>query len=163
MAKYSAKLNYVFNASAKTLDFTNEPGFDVRNLFSVVNLTTGNTALYLIGIAGYGAAIDASGKVITLAQSTTGMNDSDTLIFVYDEGDDVLSDFVSVAIDGVDSDLSTLGSKGIYMKSTTIVELLTKIYAEQRITNILMSTLVGTNDNLDAMAIEIINSNASQQ
>jgi hypothetical protein len=163
MAKYSAKLNCIFDASAGTLDFTNVDGFDIRNLFSIVNLTTGNTALYLIGIAGYGAAIDASGKVITLAQSTTGMNDSDTLIFVYDEGDDVLSDFVSVAIDGVDSDLSTLGSKGIYIKSTPIVELLTKIYAEQRITNVLMSALVGTNDNLDAMATEIINSNASQQ
>jgi hypothetical protein len=149
MAKYSAKLNCIFNASAGTLDFTNVDGFDIRNLFSVVNVTTGNSALYLIGISGFGATIDTTGRVLTLAQSTASMNDDDALIFVYDTGEDAIADLAASA-----------AGRGIAVKDAEILEILGRIRAELRVGNIITAQIAGMSDDLAAMADEIANSNA---
>jgi hypothetical protein len=149
MAKYSAKLNYEFDASAGTLDFTNQDGFDVRNLFSVVNVSSSNAALYLIGISGFGATISTSGRVLTLAQSTAGMTDDDTLIFVYDAGEDAIAELAASA-----------AGRGIAVTDGQILEMLGRIRAELRVSNILTAHIAGVNDDLAAMADEIVTSNA---
>ena len=160
MSKYSYKPLYTFTPATGTLDFTPQAGFDVRNLFSIVNLTTGNTAIYLIGIAGYGATVDATGFVLTLQQSTIGMSATDTLLLVYDEGDDNLNDLLAYATDKSEPDNSRgRGTKGLYIRTERLEEQTLRLWAEQRLTNILLQKLIGDNSNLEIELSEIINSN----
>ena len=159
--KYSYKPNYTFTPAAGTINFTGMPGFDVRNLFSVVNLTTGNTAIYLAGIAGYGATVDATGMILTLQQSTAAMGATDTLLMVYDEGDDDFNDLLFVATDKPDPDNSIYSNvKGLYVRSPKWDDFQQRIWAEQRLTNILLQRLIGDNDDLVAVLAEIMNAHS---
>ena len=162
MSKYSYKPAYIFTPGAAnigTINFRGQAGFDVRNLFSIINVTTGNTAVYLVGIAGYGAAIDPTGTILTLQQSTASMSATDTLVMVYDEGDDDFNDLMAYATDKSDPDNSTgRGTKGLYIRSPKGEDLALNNWAEQRLTNILLQKLIGDNEDLDAQLAEIINS-----
>lgn len=159
--KYSYKPIYTFNPAAGTINFQAQPGFDFHNLFSIINVTTGNAAIYMVGIGGYGASIDATGTILTLQQSTSIMNSTDTLVMVYDEGKEVLSELLYFATDKRDDEhpLEVL-PKGLYIRQPKMDGLALTIWAESRLTNILLQKLIGDNENLDTQLAEIINTNS---
>jgi hypothetical protein len=163
MSKYSYKPSYTFTpgvAGAGTINLLAAPGFDIRNLFSVVNITTGNASLYLAGIPGFGATVDATGYVLTLAQDTSSMSAADTLLFVYDEGEDNLNDLLAYATDRSDPDNSLgTGTKGLYIRYPKGDDMSLKNWAEQRITNVLLQQLLGDNSDLDSLLNEIVKAN----
>ena len=70
-----------FNAAAKTLDFSGVAGFDIRNLWAVINLTR-DSIIYAIGTTGKGYSLLA-GTTVTLDFDTTTYADTDTLFVIY--------------------------------------------------------------------------------
>ncbi len=72
----------------RTLDFSGVPGFDIRALLAVVDLTQG-AILYAAGKPGLGYTALA-GSVVSLAVDTSEMAASDKLLILYDDGTDVL-------------------------------------------------------------------------
>ncbi|MGX9981118.1 hypothetical protein [Methylobacterium fujisawaense] len=72
----------------RTLDFSGVPGFDIRALLAVVDLTQG-AILYAAGKPGLGYTALA-GSVVSLAVDTAEMAASDKLLILYDDGTDVL-------------------------------------------------------------------------
>ena len=72
----------LFNPSAKTLDFTQYPNFEVNRLYAVINITQ-NTPLYIAGGPGYGIS-SINGGVITLSCDTSTHNTSDSINIYYD-------------------------------------------------------------------------------
>lgn len=75
---------YTFNVSAKTLDLSAISGFNIRNLYAVLNQTTG-VAVYLTVSPGQGYSSIAAG-VLTLQASLAGMSNSDDLLILYEDG-----------------------------------------------------------------------------
>jgi hypothetical protein len=69
---------YTFDASAKTLTFTED--IILQHLLLVTNITS-NQIIYNFACDGYGGTL--SGKVVTLEYDTTSMLDTDTLTVMY--------------------------------------------------------------------------------
>ena len=74
---------YTFTPGSSTLNLSGIAGFDVRNLFAVINLKTG--ALIYAPLAGTGYSA-LSGTTLTLAGWMSGPSASDPLLILYDEG-----------------------------------------------------------------------------
>lgn len=150
--KFSAKLGYQFNPSAAPQLIITAPGFDVRNLYAVVNITTANQPIYLQGISGFGASVDPTGRQLTLAASLAGMNATDTLVFTYDDGTDNLQQLVSAATGVPDPSGNYPKSPGILTKSTTTEDLLRMLIANVRVLTRVTVADKNVNDtDLDAM------------
>ena len=75
-------LKPIFNPTAKTLDFSLYPSFDVSKLYAVINVTQ-NTPIYVAGAPGLGITT-TNGSLITLAYNTTTHNTSDVLNVYYE-------------------------------------------------------------------------------
>jgi hypothetical protein len=73
-----------FNPTNRTLDFSGEPGFDVKILKGVFHLPSG-TLLYFPGIPAVGYA-SVNGAVLTLKYNTAGLQASDPLLCILDDG-----------------------------------------------------------------------------
>ena len=132
--KFSAKTGVIFNPALGTLDFSSTPGFDIRNLYAVINITA-STPVFAQGVAGFGiSAISANGRILTLQAAVSGMNATDVLSVVYDEGNDNLSDLLALAT-GVSSPFGTQSGAppGILIRATTTDELLKLLIASIRV------------------------------
>ena len=85
---------YTFNPGASTLNLSGITGFNVANLFAVIDLKTG-TLLYA-PLAGYGFAA-LSGTTLTLQASLVGCAAADPLMILYDDGGRPAEDGVDIA------------------------------------------------------------------
>ena len=74
---------YTFTPGSSTLNLSGIAGFDVRNLFAVIDLKTG--ALIYAPLAGYGYSA-LSGTTLTLQASMAGLSAGDPLLILYDDG-----------------------------------------------------------------------------
>jgi len=123
-------------AGAGTLDFSlSGSSFDVTRLAAVIDISSNNAQLYLMGVTGYGASIDTTGKVLTLQQNTAGLAASDTLVMVFDEGNDNLNDLNTVLFGANDPDASYRLPSGAQVRNPVLEGLL-------RETNALLKVLV---------------------
>lgn len=149
--KYTGNnLNYTFTPTSKSVDFTGEPNFAWTNLFAIINLTA-NAAIYTVGISGYGASIDSSGKILTLEADTTAMTASDKLMFIQDEGNDNLAQLLAVA-QGIST---SAAAAGVVTHSDRQEYLLRAILTEQRLTNTLLAQIGNVRDDLDKLRADI--------
>ncbi|MCW6509836.1 hypothetical protein [Lichenifustis flavocetrariae] len=94
---------YTFTPASSTLNLSGIAGFDVRNLFAVIDLKTG--ALIYAPLAGTGYSA-LSGTTLTLAASMSGLSASDPLLILYDDGG-------KPAEDGTDATGVTIPSGGV--------------------------------------------------
>ena len=74
---------YTFNPGAGTLNLSGISGFNVANLFAVINLRTGG--LVYSPLAGFMASA-VSGTTLTLTASLSSMLATDPLMVIYDDG-----------------------------------------------------------------------------
>lgn len=83
---------YVFNTANRTVDLSAMTDFDITKLYEIVNITR-NELIYShypkdntleTGVLKRGFT-SVSGSVITLEMDTSLMNDSDNLVFLYEE------------------------------------------------------------------------------
>jgi hypothetical protein len=81
-------INYTFDASAKTIVFTESCGvIPLRHILIITNITD-NTIIYNFGCEGFGG--DVSGLTLTLDYDTTTMSDSDELqVIIHTEASDI--------------------------------------------------------------------------
>lgn len=92
--------NYIFNATARTLDLTAISSFDIKKLFAIINLDR-QEIIYAVGSANQGFT-SISGAIITLAYNTSTHSNSDRLQIIYDDriveipGDDTDSEAIAV-------------------------------------------------------------------
>ena len=75
--------SYTFTPGSSTLNLSGIAGFDVRNLFAVIDLKTG--ALIYAPLAGYGYSA-LSGTTLTLQAAMAGLGAADPLMIIYDDG-----------------------------------------------------------------------------
>ncbi|MBE7190093.1 hypothetical protein [Jatrophihabitans endophyticus] len=73
---------YTFTPGSSTLNLSGIAGFNVANLFAVIDLKTG--ALIYAPLAGYGYTA-LSGITLTLAASMAGLAAGDPLMIIYDD------------------------------------------------------------------------------
>lgn len=107
----------VFNAAAKTLDFTSVSNFTPSRLFGAIDATAGQI-LFNPAAADYGGSW--SGNVLTLQCSTTGLSSSDAVLAFFDDGQNpalesggnlaAASASLSTAVTRLSSILTVLGS-----------------------------------------------------
>jgi hypothetical protein len=151
-------ISYTFNPASSVLDFTATPTFIVNNLMAVINITTGNTMIYGLGVAGLGATVN--GRVLTLQYSTVSMGANDTLVFIYDEGNDSLNDLLAAATGVSDPDASYVSSAGIVTRPKVVEDLLNSILMQLRALNVITLQASGLPDNLDEIISSVINEDA---
>ena len=73
---------YTFAPGSSTLNLSGIAGFEIRNLFAVIDLKTG--ALIYAPLAGCGASA-ISGTTLTLQASMAGLSAGDPLMIIYDD------------------------------------------------------------------------------
>jgi len=73
----------IFNPGAQTLDFSTFPGFDIVNLYAVIN-TNDSTIIYATALTGKGYT-SVVGDLVTLEFDTSSMSASDDLQVLYDD------------------------------------------------------------------------------
>lgn len=76
---------YTFQPSTRSIDFSALPGFDIRDLFAVINTKTGDL-IYAVANPALGYS-SISGSVVTFKFNTAAMDASDPLIVLYENGD----------------------------------------------------------------------------
>lgn len=74
----------VFDPANRTLDFSGTPNFEVRRLFGVAHVRTGQ--LIYSPIVPELVAANVAGSVVTLSFNTNGMAPADPLLIQYDDG-----------------------------------------------------------------------------
>lgn len=80
--KIALNFNPTFNPTSKTLDFSGLSGFNIKNLFAVINITR-NQIIYAAGQSSLGTS-NIAGSIITLVFDTTSHNSGDVLMVLYD-------------------------------------------------------------------------------
>ena len=83
--KIALNFNPTFNPASKTLDFSSLSGFNIKNLFAVINISR-NQIIYAAGQSALGTS-NMAGSIITLAFDTTSHNAADVLMILYDATD----------------------------------------------------------------------------
>jgi hypothetical protein len=147
--KYTGNgLRYVFTPTSKVIDFSAEPGFSWTNLFAIINLTA-KQQIYGVGLTGYGAAADASGKVFTLDYDTTSMGATDTLMIIQDEGNDNLADLLAAATGVSDPDADYVTPAGLVTRNYSQEDMMRMMLVEQRVTNFLLAHIGNIADDLE--------------
>lgn len=84
MSKNILTSGCAFSPDLRVLDFAGVTGFDVRRLYAVLNVTSGDL-IYAVATPGLGY-VEISAAALTLAFNTAGMNPTDKLLVLYDEG-----------------------------------------------------------------------------
>lgn len=101
---------YTFTPAARTLDLGNISGFNIKNLYAVINIDK-NQIIYAVGLPIYGLA-SLSGTVLTLVYDTSAMSATDRLGIIYDvKGQQTMSSSNPMVIASDQSNLPTV-SKG---------------------------------------------------
>ena len=72
-----------FNPTAKTLNFSYLPNFDISKLYAVINVTR-NQPIYVAGAPGLGANIVNNPNVVVLSYDTSSHSPTDILNIYYD-------------------------------------------------------------------------------
>lgn len=75
----------IFTPSTNTID-TKIDGFDIRKLYAIINVTTGNL-IYATGVQGKGF-VSVTDSTVVLQYDTSSMNSTDVLQFLYDDNED---------------------------------------------------------------------------
>lgn len=75
----------IFTPSTNTID-TKIDGFDIRKLYAIINVTTGNL-IYATGVQGKGI-VSVTDSTVVLQYDTSSMNSTDVLQFLYDDSED---------------------------------------------------------------------------
>jgi hypothetical protein len=102
---------YIFDASAQTIDLTSIANFDIKKLYSILNITR-NQIIYAIAQPAYGLT-SISGNTLTLVFNTTAQADTDELGIIYDDqvseipSDD--TDSVAIAVRALPQHVSRIG------------------------------------------------------
>jgi len=76
--------NYTFNATAKTVTFTDYTTIRLESVLLITNVTD-NVIVYNFADLGFGGSV--TDNILTLAYNTTGMDDTDSLQIFYDDND----------------------------------------------------------------------------
>ena len=84
MKKLIPNGQYVFNAAAQTVTFSEYTSISLEGILLITNLVD-NIIIYNFADIGYGGSV--SGNILTLAYNTTGMDDTDDLQIFYDDTD----------------------------------------------------------------------------
>jgi hypothetical protein len=131
-----------FRPASRELDFSGMPGFRFRRLYAVINLAAGAyRPIYAIGAAGLGAT--NSGTVLTLVLDTTAMKATDPLMVIYEDG---------ATLPGLGPAPSAKAMPVVVAADSEVVELLTAMLVETRVTNLLLA-LIGNIPNADVTAL----------
>lgn len=132
--KILTKFSPAFNPTARTLDFSALPGFDVKRLYGIINITAG-IPIYVAGATGLGiTSVDSTGDIVTLAYDTTGQNTNDRLNIYYET-------------DNIPTELNyAMESRGNLDK---LVDLNTMILSELRVISHLLKEGMNVKDDLD--------------
>lgn len=93
--------NYVFNAAAKTITFSEYASIELKRILLVTNITK-NKIIYQFNKPALGGT--KSGNILTLVYDTTTMTDADILQIQYDEDTDY-----KVLIDKANSNTTYIG------------------------------------------------------
>lgn len=93
-----AILNYTFNASAKTVTFTDYNPVKLERLVAIKNITTGGWIYQSTDTVNYGGTVATN--VLTFTASNAGMNNTDILLIRYDPATSLDTQATSIA-DGV--------------------------------------------------------------
>ena len=72
-----------FNPTAKTLDFSYLPNFDISKLYAVINVTR-NQPIYVAGAPGLGATLGNTPNIVSLTYNTSSYSATDILNVYYD-------------------------------------------------------------------------------
>lgn len=80
--------NYTFNASSKTVTFTDYSSITLDNIYAVINVTQ-NIIIYNPTISSLGGTV--STNVLTLTYNTASMSNSDKLMIIYNGNDRISS------------------------------------------------------------------------
>lgn len=82
--KILSKFRPAFNPTARTLDFTGLPNFNMKRLYGVINLTA-NVPIYVAGASGLGiSSVDGTGYIVTLTYDTSSQSNTDYLNIYYE-------------------------------------------------------------------------------
>jgi hypothetical protein len=126
-----------FNPTAKTLDFSAYPNFNISKLYAVVN-TTANTPIYIAGAPGLGIT-SIVGGLITLAYATTSFSSTDKLNVYYDTGSGYESNTVA-----------EFGGQMQLMQETMY-----SVLQELRVMNIILAQGLNINDDIDGLRNDV--------
>jgi hypothetical protein len=77
--------NYIFDASARTVQFADYTSIDLESLLLITNVTD-NKIIYNFANPSRGGGVN--GNTVTLTYDTTGMSDTDALQIYYDDVED---------------------------------------------------------------------------
>lgn len=145
--KFNPRFAPIFAPASRRLDFSAVPGFDVRGLIGVYNVSA-NALIYGAGIPNLGASAIASGLIMTLQFDTTAMTAFDILTVIYDDG-----------LGGADASnlyqLMLNSVAGGFIRAPGLDDLLRQILVEMRTMNLTLAAGLNiTTDDVDALRSE---------
>jgi len=112
-------------SNAGILDFSNVPGFSIKKLYAVINVTR-NTPIYLAGATGYGA--------------TTSATNINFVRIAFDTSTHTSNDILNVYYDVLPTDLSINSSLENGGQLQQIQETSNQMLAELRVLNYILAT-----------------------
>ena len=127
------RTDYLFDASAKTITFTDS--LDVKGLLLITNVTD-NILIYNFADPLKGGTV--VGKILTLTYNTTSMSDSDSLQIFYEDGETGLTD-------------TELRARDVTIASEVLQDLL----VEMRAIAMLLNEGLNTKENLETLRQDI--------
>jgi len=106
--------DYTFNASAKTITFTNP--ISLSKLGAIFNVTAG---ILIFNVSDPTANGSLTGNVLTLTYNTTTMNNTDTLqIFYSSDGDDTVLQSITINSIGIKTAIDTTGYHELVLQAS---------------------------------------------
>lgn len=136
--KILSSFDPAFSAANRTLDFSLMQGFNIDQLYAVINVTR-NQPIYIPGAPGLGVS-GIEGAKITLSYDTTGHDDTDELSVYYS------------ATDARNESNMSLETGGNLQHQT---ELLERILLELRIQNVMLKEGLNIKEELPRMRFDL--------
>ena len=90
--------NYIFDASARTVQFADYTSIDLESLLLITNVTD-NKIIYNFANPSRGGGVN--GNTVTLIYDTTSMSDTDALQIYYDDGKEAASETSILALEDI--------------------------------------------------------------
>jgi hypothetical protein len=130
-----------FNPTARTLDFSALPNFNVKRLYGIINLTA-NVPIFVAGATGLGiSSVDSTGNVITLTFDTSAQGSNDNLNIYYET-------------DNIPIELNYANESGGNLQHILDVQYL--ILGELKLMNLLLAQGMNIQDDLDRLRNDTI-------
>jgi hypothetical protein len=156
MSKYVADLAYTFTPSTSKISFSSHPGFNIRWLSAIIDVTT-NAFIYLPGVSGFGlSALDASGTILTLSNPLAGCSSTDLLNFHYDDQQNALAGMLSLQNGDITNPATGSPNMpvGVVTNSPRLEELVERLWMAVKTTNYLLAKQIQTPGTYDSDGIE---------